>query len=86
MVTINNIWNFKNKTLTNSLQDVAYALTTTLEEESLSNMDSLVDFYLSNLGLKLAEKGINLDIAQMREEYDKVCWLTEPQQNGTYNI
>ena len=56
-----------------TLQDVAYALTTTLEEESLSNMDSLVDFYLSNLGLKLAEKGINLDIAQMREEFDKVC-------------
>ena len=56
-----------------TLQDVAYALTTTLEEESLSKMDSLVDFYLSNLGLKLAEKGINLDIAQMREEFDKVC-------------
>ena len=54
------------------LQDVAYALTTTLEEESLSTMDSLVDFYLSNLGKKLADKGINLDIAQMREEYDKV--------------
>ena len=56
-----------------TLQDVAYALTTTLEEESLSKMDSLVNFYLSNLGLKLAEKGVNLDIAQMREEFDKVC-------------
>merc|ERR1712181_123905 len=54
------------------LQDVAYALTTTLEEESLSKMDSLVDFYLTNLGQKLTEKGINLDVAQMREEYDKV--------------
>ena len=54
------------------LQDVAYALTTTLEEESLSKMDSLVDFYLSKLGKKLADKGINLNIAQMRVEYDKV--------------
>merc|ERR1712192_188933 len=56
------------------LQDVAYALTTTLEEESLSKMDSLVDFYLTKLGQKLTEKGINLDVAQMREEYNKV-WL-----------
>lgn len=55
------------------LQDVAYALTTTLEEESLLKMDSLVDFYMSHLGQKLAEKGVNLDICQMREEYDKVC-------------
>ena len=40
----------------------------------MSKMDSLVDFYLKKLGQKLAKKGINLDIAQMREEYDKV-WL-----------
>ena len=38
-------------------------------------MDSLVDFYLNNLGQKLCEKGINLDISQMRGEYDKVFFF-----------
>ena len=38
----------------------------------MTKMDSLVDFYLSRLGQKLAEKGVIVDIAQMREEYDKV--------------
>ena len=62
------------KTTILSCQDVAYALTTTLEEESLPKMDSLVDFYLDRLGQKLAGKKINLDIAEMRKEYDKVIF------------
>ena len=53
---------------------MAYALTTTLEEESLPKMDSLVDFFLDRLGQKLAGKNINLDIAEMRKEYDKVIF------------
>ena len=53
---------------------MAYALTTTLEEESLPKMDSLVNFYLDRLGQKLARKKINLDIAEMRKEYDKVIF------------
>ena len=32
------------------LQDVAYALTTTLNEEAIEDMDSLVDYYIDNLG------------------------------------
>ena len=63
-----------NRTTILSCQDVAYALTTTLEEESLSKMDFLVDFYLDRLGQKLAGKNINLDIAEMRKEYDKVIF------------
>ena len=62
------------KTTILSCQDVAYALTTTLEEESLPKMDSLVNFYLDRLGQKLARKKINLDIAEMRKEYDKVIF------------
>ena len=32
------------------LQDVAYALTTTLDEDTLEKMDSLVDCYIDKLG------------------------------------
>ena len=65
---------------------MAYALTTTLEEESLSKMDFLVDFYLDRLGQKLAGKNINLDIAEMRKEYDKVIFRMTRQYCIQINI
>ena len=75
-----------NRTTILSCQDVAYALTTTLEEESLPKMDSLVDFYLDRLGQKLAGKKINLDIAEMRKEYDKVIFRMTRQYRIQINI
>ena len=75
-----------NRTTILSCQDVAYALTTTLEEESLPKMDSLVHFYLDRLGQKLAGKKINLDIAEMRKEYDKVIFRMTRQYRIQINI
>ena len=37
------------------LQDVAYALTTTLSEEALEDMDTLVDYYIDTLGKLIIE-------------------------------
>ena len=65
---------------------MAYALTTTLEEESLPKMDSLVDFYLDRLGQKLARKKINLDISEMRKEYDKVIFRMTRQYCTQINL
>ena len=49
-------------------------------------MDSLVDFYLDRLAQKLAEKKINLDIAEMRKEYDKVIFRMTRQYRIQINI
>ena len=58
------------------LQDVAYALTTSLSEEALPSMDSLVDFYISRLQTRLKEAGDqhSVDCGKLRSEYDTV-WL-----------
>ena len=56
------------------LQDVAYALTTSLSEEALDRMDCLVDHYVSRLQARLEEKQISLDVGSLRAEYDTV-WL-----------
>lgn len=56
------------------LQDVAYALTTSLSAEALPKMDVLVDHYVTSLTEKLGEKGISLDSGRLRGQYDKV-WL-----------
>eukprot|EP00092_Neocalanus_flemingeri_P017175 GFUD01018576.1.p1 GENE.GFUD01018576.1~~GFUD01018576.1.p1 ORF type:complete len:401 (-),score=128.47 GFUD01018576.1:46-1248(-) len=56
------------------LQDVAYALTTTLDQETLPKMDKLVDHYVNKLGSRLEEKGEQLDREKLRQQYDQV-WL-----------
>ena len=56
------------------LQDVAYALTTSLSEEALDQMDVLVDHYVSRLHTRLQERQISLDVGSLRAEYDTV-WL-----------
>ncbi len=52
------------------LQDVAYALTTTLEADLLESMSDFVDVYIE----KLLKLGINLDKDSFKAQYDKV-WL-----------
>lgn len=56
------------------LQDVAYALTTTLSEEALPQMDQLVDEYVGMLEVRLKDRGIALDKEGLRAQYDQV-WL-----------
>ena len=56
------------------LQDVAYALTTSLSEEALERMDWLVEHYLGSLQARLQERQISVDVASLRAEYDTV-WL-----------
>ena len=56
------------------MQDVAYALTTTLDQETLPKMDMLVDHYVDRLDCRLKEKGKLLNIEEMRNQYDQV-WL-----------
>lgn len=56
------------------LQDVAYALTTTLDQETLPNMDKLVDHYMDRLEYRLEEKGETLNRETLRRQYDQV-WL-----------
>ena len=58
------------------LQDVAYALTTSLSEEALPSMDSLVDFYLDRLQTRLKKAGVqhSIDCVKLRSEYD-IVWL-----------
>ena len=57
------------------LQDVAYALTTSLDAELLDEMDYFVDFYISCLEMALANnKNVNVDIKKIRLEYDLI-WL-----------
>merc|ERR1712098_201356 len=56
------------------LQDVAYSLTTTLEEGALDQMDHLVDYYMDRLEQGLKARKINVDIKGIRNQYDKV-WL-----------
>ena len=56
------------------LQDVAYALTTSLSEEALDRMDSLVEHYVSRLHTRLQERHISLDQGSLRAQYDTV-WL-----------
>jgi len=55
------------------LQDVAYALTTTLCGEELENMEDLVDFYVDQLKTELAKKKIELPAA-LRGSFDDI-WL-----------
>ena len=56
------------------LQDVAYALTTSLSEEALERMDWLVENYLGSLQARLQERQISVDVASLRAQYDTV-WL-----------
>jgi len=56
------------------LQDVAYALTTSLEAGCLDDMDGLVDYYVDTLGDMLEMRGVEMDRKKMRQEYDLV-WL-----------
>ena len=56
------------------LQDVAYALTTSLSEEALDQMDGLVDHYVCRLHTRLQERQISLDVGSLRDQYDMV-WL-----------
>ena len=56
------------------LQDVAYALTTSLSEEALERMDSLVEYYFSRLKARLEQRGHTEDLRRLRMEYDTV-WL-----------
>ena len=56
------------------LQDVAYALTTTLNHETLPKMDRLVDHYVDRLGSRLEEIGEHLNREDLRKQYDHV-WL-----------
>ena len=52
------------------LQDVAYALTTTLQPELLPEMDYFVDFYIENLSKHIAD----LDPKALKNEFD-IVWL-----------
>ena len=45
------------------LQDVAYALTTTLHEDSLEDMDQLVTYYIDNLGRLMHSSTSTFDIS-----------------------
>ena len=57
------------------LQDVAYALTTSLDADLLDEMDYFVDSYISCLEMALANnKNVDVDINEMRLEYDLI-WL-----------
>ena len=56
------------------LQDVAYALTTTLDQDTLPKMDRLVDHYVDRLGSRLEGYGEQLDKDKLRKQYDQV-WL-----------
>ena len=57
------------------LQDVAYALTTTLNENNLDKMDDLVDFYIDRLDERLKERCVSdFNKVKLRSEYDLV-WL-----------
>ena len=57
------------------LQDVAYALTTTLDESNLDKMDDLVDFYIDRLDERLKERCVSdFNKVKLRSEYDLV-WL-----------
>ena len=57
------------------LQDVAYALTTSLDAELLDEMDYFVDSYICCLEMALAnKKNMDIDIKEMRLEYD-IIWL-----------
>lgn len=56
------------------LQDVAYALTTTSDEETLQDMDELVDYYVCQLQAQLSKKNIEIDEKELRDEFDTV-WL-----------
>jgi hypothetical protein len=54
-------------------QDVAYSLTTTLESDLLTDMDSFVDFYCQRLSYKLAGTSFRLPEG-FRSHFD-ICWL-----------
>ena len=57
------------------LQDVALALTTTLDESNLDKMDDLVDFYIDRLDERLKERCVSdFNKVKLRSEYDLV-WL-----------
>ena len=56
------------------LQDVAYALTTTLDEDTLPKMDSLVDHYICKLANNLKQEGEALECEDLRKQFDHV-WL-----------
>ncbi len=57
-------------------QDVAYALTTSLECELLPEMDSSVDFYLEELQRQLESRGklYHANVKDLRSHFDLV-WL-----------
>ena len=55
------------------LQDVAYALTTSLDEDILADMGSFVDLYISQLSQYLKAKGMNIP-EDLRKDFDRV-WL-----------
>ncbi len=59
-----------------NVQDVAYALTTSLEPGLLSDMDDFVDLYLRELFSRLSEmeKTSPLDREELRSHFDLV-WL-----------
>jgi len=57
------------------LQDVAYALTTTLSEDTLDQMDNLVKYYVTKLDIELKSYGVaDLNKTKMEAEYDSI-WL-----------
>ena len=48
------------------LQDVAYALTTTLDENNLDKMDGLVDYYINKLGWSVRQISLKVTICCFR--------------------
>ena len=56
------------------LQDIAYALTTSLNAELLNEMDDFVDEYVKHLKNELEKRGSQIDIEQIRLEYN-IVWL-----------
>jgi len=56
------------------LQDIAYALTTSLNADLLSEMDKFVDLYVTYLKQELEKTGIQINEEKLRLEYDYV-WL-----------
>ena len=56
------------------LQDIAYALTTSLSADLLSEMDKFVDLYVTYLKQELEKNGNQINEEKLRFEYDYV-WL-----------
>ena len=56
------------------LQDIAYALTTSLDANLLNEMDNFVNLYVKYLKVELEKQGRTIDDERLRLEYD-IIWL-----------